>query len=160
MPLHESITVFTIMHVGIHPLTVIFCFSTSLPSTIDPTVATNALRKKRSLLLNLIRHCLPSLANSLFADSIIPQDVCERACNKTLTSSERGVALLDCVESRIEALPSDFTKVVHILEAEPFLAPGVKELCESYCEPIEKLTHLKNSTCIFCIQVPSPMYSP
>ena len=109
-------------------------FSTS---TIDPTVATNALRKQRSLLLKLIRHCLHSLANSLFADSIIPQDVCERACNQTLTSSERGVALLDCVESRIEAVPSDFTKVVHILEGEGFLRPGAEELVKSYCESIQ-----------------------
>ena len=135
MPLHESITVY--YHACRYTYTLFFCFSISLPSTIDPTVATNALRKQRSLLLNLIRHCLPTLANSLFAESMIPQDVYERACNQTSTSSERGVALLDCVESRIEALPSDFTKVVHILDEEPFLAPGVEELRKSYCEPIE-----------------------
>ena len=108
--------------------------SSSLLSSVDPTVSTTVFRKQRGLLLNLVRHCLPSLANSLFAQSIIPQDVCEIACNKTLTSAERGVALLDCVESRIEAVPSDFTKVVHILEEEPFLESLAKNLVESCCK--------------------------
>ena len=97
-------------------------------------MATNAFRKQRSLLLNLIRHCLPEVANSLFAEYTIPQGVYELVCNGNKDASERGVALLDCVESRIEAVPSDFTKVVDILEADGFLEPGAEELVKSYCE--------------------------
>ena len=63
--------------------------------------------------------------------------MCERACNQTLANNEKGVALLDCVQSRIEAVPSDFSKVVHILEGEGFLRPGAEELVKSYCESIQ-----------------------
>jgi hypothetical protein len=84
----------------------------SLPSTIDGSVAASAFKKQRECLLNLIRHCLPSLANSLVSDGIISQDVCERACSQSMTSTERGVVLLDCIESRLEAVPSDIVKVV------------------------------------------------
>jgi hypothetical protein len=97
-------------------------------------VATAAFREQRELLLKRIRHCLPSLANSLLSQWIIPQDLCETACNKTLTSTERGVALLDCIESSIEAVPSDFTKVVHILKADGYLESLADALIKSYCK--------------------------
>ena len=77
------------------------------------------------------------MANSLFAEYMIPQGVYELVCNGNKGASERGVALLDCVESRIEALPSDFTKVVYILEGEGFLQPGAEEQVKSYCESIQ-----------------------
>ena len=77
------------------------------------------------------------MANSLFAEYMIPQGVCELVCIGNKGASERGVALLDCVESRIEAVPSDFTKVVLILEADGFLQPGAEELVKSYCESIQ-----------------------
>jgi hypothetical protein len=53
-----------------------------------------------------------------------------------MTSTERGVVLLDCIESRLEAVPSDIVKVVQILEAESFLRPGAEKLVKSYCESI------------------------
>jgi hypothetical protein len=53
-----------------------------------------------------------------------------------MTSTERGVVLLDCIESRLEAVPSDIVKVVQILDAESFLRPGAEELVKSYCESI------------------------
>ena len=67
---------------------------------------------------------------------MIPQVVYELVCIGNKGASERGVALLDCVESRIEAVPSDFTKVVNILEGEGFLRPGAEELVNSYCESV------------------------
>ena len=118
-------------------LTLGICYcsvSTSLPSTIDSTKAVSAFRSQRTLLLNLIRHCLPSLANSLLAEFMIPQDICEKACNQNLGSTERGVALLDCIESQLEAKPSDFTKLVDILKSEPFLTERAEKLVEDYCE--------------------------
>ena len=72
--------------------------------------------------------------NSLYAEYMIPRRVYELVCNENKCLGERGVALLDCVESRIEAVPSDFTKVVHILEEEPFLESLAKDLVESYCK--------------------------
>ena len=112
-----------------------FSHFTSLdPSNVDPTVAIAALETQHGLLLNLIRHCLPSLARSLCDERIIPEDVYERACNQTSTSSERGVALLDSVKSRIEESPPDFIKVVQILEIEPFLESLSKDVVKSYCK--------------------------
>ena len=102
--------------------------------TVNATVASEVLRRSRSLLLNLIRHCLPEVANSLYAEYMIPRRVYELVCNENKGLGERGMALLDCVESRIEAVPSDFTKVVNILEEEPFLESLAKDLVESYCK--------------------------
>ena len=68
---------------------------------------------------------------------MIPEEVYELVCNGNKGARERGVALLDCVESRIQAVPSDFTKVVNILEEEDFLRPGAEELLKSYCESIQ-----------------------
>ena len=96
-------------------------------------MAVDFIRSQRDLLSNLIRHC-PSLAESLYSKSIISGDVREKACNQSLGSSERGGALLDCVEARVMAVPSDFAKVVNILEAEPYLRFSAEELVKSYCE--------------------------
>ena len=85
-------------------------------------------------MLNLIRHCLPELANSLYSEYMIPRRAYELACNENKSPSERGVALLDCMEARVEAVPSDFTKVVHILEAEPFLESQALQLVKNYCK--------------------------
>ena len=110
--------------------------SVLLPSTINPTVAINAFRSQLDLLLNLIRHCLPSLASSLYAKSMIPGDIKEKACNLNLGSNERGVALLDCVQSKLEGEPSDFSKFVAILESEPYLRSQAKQLVKNYCESL------------------------
>jgi hypothetical protein len=56
------------------------------------------------------------------------------ACNEAKDPSERGVALLDCIESRIAAVPSDFTKVVNIIMKEPFLESLTGALIKSYCK--------------------------
>ena len=114
----------------------IFSYFTSLPPTIDPTLATDALRTQRGRLLDLLRHCLPEIADPFFAHRMISRKIRDKAFNSHLDITERGVALLDCVESRIEAVPSDFTKVVHILEEEPFLESLAKDLIQSYCKCI------------------------
>jgi hypothetical protein len=110
---------------------VFFSVCDSLPSTIDPTIATNTLQRQRLSLLDNIRYCLGTVANALFAEFIIPQDLCEEACNESKGSTERGRALLDCVASRIELSPSDFTKVVRSIL---FLQPVAKALVKSYGE--------------------------
>ena len=48
--------------------------------------------------------------------------------------SERGGALLECVEARIKDKPSNFTRVVHILESDPFLEVLAEELVQGYRE--------------------------
>ena len=55
-------------------------------------------------------------------------------CNKTLSNSERGVALLDCLEATIEVRPSDFVRTVDILKSERFLQSLATELVDTYCE--------------------------
>ena len=104
------------------------------PSIIDQVVAVNCFRSQRGVLLNLIRHCLPSLANSLLAEGIIPVDVYDDVNNPMLNKSQRSGALLECVEARIEVIPSDLGKVVHILESEPFLKSLATKLVHTYCE--------------------------
>lgn len=103
-----------------------------LPCNIDPEVAINALRIQHDSLCKNISHCLPTVADSLFAQFIIPGDIRERACNQLLGSVERAGALLDCVRTRIEAVPSDFKKVVEILKSDPFLESLEEELIRSY----------------------------
>ena len=97
-------------------------------------MAIKAFRSQHALLLNLIRHCLPSLASSLYAKSMIPGGIKEKACNQHLDSNERGVALLDSVQSKLEEEPSDFSKFVAILESEPYLRSQAKQLVKNYCE--------------------------
>ena len=65
---------------------------------------------------------------------MIPQNVSEKVRNQSLDSTDKGMALLDCIESRLEDKPSDFTKLVDILESEPYLAEQAKKLVEDYCE--------------------------
>lgn len=44
------------------------------------------------------------------------------------------MALLECLEDRIGAIPTDFKKVVLILESEPFLRSQADDLVKQYCE--------------------------
>jgi hypothetical protein len=101
-------------------------------------VATAAFGEQHQLLLNLIRHCLPQIPSSLLAECIISRGVYEFTCNENKGPSERGVALLDCIRSRIEAVPSDFAKIIKILEAEPFLKSQANALIKSYCKCEQK----------------------
>ena len=112
------------------------CYSRSdlLPASIDPVAAVGSFRSQRELLLNLIRHSLSTLANSLYAQRIISREVYEKACNENRSSSERGGALLECVEARIEVQPLDFTRMVRILESDAFLEVLVEKLVQSYRE--------------------------
>ena len=108
--------------------------STSLPSTIDSTVAIKAFRSQHALLLDHIRHCLPSLASSLFSEFMIPEGIKEKACNQNLSTNERGVAVLDSVQSKLKGEPSDLSKFVVILESEPYLRSQAEQLVKNYCE--------------------------
>jgi len=92
-----------------------------------------AFKKERIPLLNLISHCLPSLANSLYAKSLISEDVRDKACNEVLGKKMRGVALLDCIESRIEG-DLNFHDFIKILEDETFLREAAHRLIHNYCE--------------------------
>ena len=65
---------------------------------------------------------------------MIPKGVKEKTCNQNLDSNERGVALLDCVQSKLEDEPSDLRKFVVILESKPYLRLLAEKLVQSYCE--------------------------
>ena len=97
-------------------------------------MAINAFRSQHALLLDHIRHCLPSLASSLFSEFMIPEGIKEKACKDNLDSNERGVALLDSVQSKLKGEPSDFSKFVVILESESYLRSQAKQLVKSYSE--------------------------
>ena len=96
------------------------CFSVPVP---DSVAVVAAFRSQRELLFNLARHCLLQLANNLYSAFVIPEQVKELAFNTSKDVSERVVAVLDCVESRLEVVPADLDKIHHILRAEPFFDP-------------------------------------
>lgn len=89
--------------------------------TVDPVMAASFFKTQRNLLLNLIRHCLFTLADRLYSKCLIPQEAYDEVCNENLNKTRRGGVLLDCIEARLAAVPADFTKVVTIFESEPFL---------------------------------------
>jgi hypothetical protein len=102
--------------------------------TIDPIVAIDILRRHREPLQGLIRHCLPHVADSLYAKYIIPDHVREKVCNEYLGRTERCAALLNCVATRIQAVPKNFITFVDILMAEPYLESLGNDLIHSYRE--------------------------
>ena len=85
-------------------------------------------------MLKLICHTLPSTTNSLYAESLIPQDIYEEINNHYIGKSERTATLLDCIEARIEIKPSDLAKIVRILGSDHFLDSLAKALVNSYRE--------------------------
>ena len=117
-----------------HPLLCCYYSSSKLPSSIDGKLAVAAFRSQRESLLGLTRHCLPALANSLYAKCLITEDVCEKSRNELILSSVRAGDLLDCVQARIHAQSSDFIKVVQTLESVPSLVRLAKQLVEAYCK--------------------------
>ena len=74
------------------------------------------------------------MANSLFAEFLIPQDVYDRVQDVHQNITERVGTLLDCIEAKIEAIPSDFRKVIKTMASEHFLRAVVDELIHSYCK--------------------------
>ena len=107
-------------------------YSSTPQPTIDSTKAASFFRSQRSLLLNLIRHCLFTLADELYSKCLIPQEAYDEVCNENLNKTRRGGVLLDCIEARLAAVPADFTKVVTILESEPFLELPARQMVKDY----------------------------
>ena len=110
-------------------------------TTIEATVAVQTFRSQRGLALSLFRHCLISLATSLYAQSIISQEVYDTACNENKDKNQRCVALLDCVEARVGIVPLDFNKVLHILQSEAFLESLADRLIQTYRELIIQIAN-------------------
>ena len=119
---------------SVYYYSLISCSRACLPSTIEPTVAVQTFRSQRGRILPSFRHCLLSLATSLYAESIISQEVYDTACNENKDKNQRCVALLDCVEARVELVPLDFNKVLHILQSEGFLVSLADSLIKTYSE--------------------------
>ena len=65
---------------------------------------------------------------------MISQDVYEIASNDNKEISKRSMALLDCIETRLQVYPADLAKLIELLEAEPFLRSLAKDLLQSYSE--------------------------
>ena len=106
--------------------------SALLPSKIESSVAIQSFQSQRELLLNLFRHCLPTLANALWSKCLIHSDVREKALNQLIGSSERCLALLDCLEAKLAVKPSVYTTVVLVLESEPFLGDLASRMVHTY----------------------------
>ena len=109
-----------------------FTSSSLLPDTIDPVKAVNAFKSYRGKLSTIIRNDLTNIANKLYADSIIPNKTLNKAINSSLGEDDRTVALLNAIEAKIEVRPSDFTKLVDIVDSEPYLSTLAEGLVHSY----------------------------
>ena len=83
----------------------------SLPAVIDGVVAVNALRSQRVNLLSLIPHSLLMLTESLNAGGMVSREVYDIVCNDSKGVTQRAVALLNCLEGRVQAVPADFAKL-------------------------------------------------
>jgi len=85
-------------------------------------------------MLNLIKNDLTSLANLLYSHVIITESVKDQACNENQGKDERGVALLNGIESRIKGMSSEFRKLIEILKSKPFFATLGNDLVQAYCK--------------------------
>ena len=106
--------------------------SSLLPATIDPVKAVSVFKSQLGKLSTIIRNDLTNIAIKLYADSIIPQKTLDEVTNRSLGKDDRTVALLNAIEAKIEVRPSDFTKLVNILDSEPYLSTLAKGLVHSY----------------------------
>ena len=96
-------------------------------------MASETLRTWRTEVLNAIQPELYEIASSLFAMKLISKEVFDKV-NLNISSAEKGVTLLDCIESRIEAVPSDFARFVLVLEEQRYMMNLTQELIKTYCK--------------------------
>ena len=80
----------------------------------------------------IIKHCLSSLTNSLYARSLITDEVYEKASNETLGKTERAKAILDCLEDKFRMKSSNFTVAVDVFRSDAFLESLADKLIKSY----------------------------
>ena len=97
-------------------------------------MASETLRAWRIEVLNGIQPELYGIASSLFAMKLISKEVFDKALNLNISSAEKGVTLLDCIESRIEVVPSDFARFVLVLEEQRYMMNLTQELIKTYCK--------------------------
>ena len=109
-----------------------FTNSSLLPVNIDPVKAVSTFKSQLGKLSTIIRNDLTNIAIKLYADSIIPQKTLDEATNSSLSKYDRTVSLLSAIAGRIEVQPSDFTKLVEILDSEPYLSALAEGLVHSY----------------------------
>ena len=104
----------------------------SLPSAIEPLKAANVFRSQREVLKLVLQHDLSSVADKLYAKSIISRHTQTKATNQFLEPIDRTMFLLNEIEDKIRAEPHVFTEFVKILDSEPTLRPQAKDLVEKY----------------------------
>ncbi len=98
-------------------------------------------------MLDLMRHCMPHLAESLRSKSIISKDAYDKARCLAINPGECVAHLLDCIEAKLKKTPSDFIEVVHVLESEQYLTTLADNLVQAYSEHFPSL----HSWCIYGI---------
>ena len=106
--------------------------SSLLPVTINPVKAVSTFKSQRGKLSTFICNDLTNIANKLYADSIIPQKTLDEVTNSSLGKDDRTAALLSAIEAKINVRPSDFTKLVNILDSEPYLSTLAEGLVHNY----------------------------
>ena len=65
---------------------------------------------------------------------MIPLEVYNKAFNQSIDVNERGVALLNSIQSKLGDEPSYFSKFVVIMESEPYLRSQAEKLVQSFSE--------------------------
>ena len=100
----------------------------SLPSVIDPKLASKCFIKHHNDMKGLIKHCLITVAGKLYSEVMIPEDVYE-VCIESGTKNEKAATLLNSVKADIG---TNFAKFVEILRSEPYLESLADKLVTSY----------------------------
>ena len=118
-------------------------YSQTLPSVaqaelINAVEAGEAFRECRADLAEAVVDPL-ILANQLYSQKVISRETLKQVIELPSTVSSKNVTLLDAVEVRIRAHPSDFLIVLAILERDPTLCIYAEGLRNSYSEyPVVK----------------------
>ena len=104
-----------------------------LPTRIEKEIALEAFKSQRENMFRLFCSCLPELANSFYAKSLIPNPVLKKLCNESLDKTNVCVELMNSLEDKIASDPFFFTEIVHVLQsADVYLKKIPEDLVTTY----------------------------
>ena len=90
-----------------------------------------ALTRISADLIKNLKHCISEVADRLFAEDLIPEDLNDRVASKDPSATREVV---QCLIGRIKLDSKEFVKVVEILQGVSFLQACIEKLKKCYSE--------------------------
>ena len=90
-----------------------------------------ALTRTSADLIKNLKYCVSEVADRLFSEDLIPEDLNDRVASKDPSATREVV---QCLIGRIKLDPNEFVKVVEILQGFSFLKACVEKIKECYSE--------------------------